>query len=130
MKNLFSFLVLLIPFFASSQNLTGIWRGHFLSNNSNYLEKLSGLEDRYKFEIQLDQRDKLFNGVTYSYKTTVFYGKADCRGVVNTKTKKVLIEELKIVEVRMSEGSDACIMTLFLSYSKNGPEEFMEGTYT
>jgi hypothetical protein len=30
----------------------------------------------------------------------------------------------------MSEGSDACIMTLFLNYSKNGDEEFMEGTYT
>jgi len=30
----------------------------------------------------------------------------------------------------MSEGSDACIMTLFLNYTKNGDEEFMEGTYT
>jgi len=94
------------------------------------LERIYGLDDRYKFEIQLDQRNKLFNGVTYSYKTTVFYGKADCRGQVNDKTKKVLLEELKITEVRMSEGSDACIMTLFLNYSKNGDDEFMEGSYT
>ena len=94
------------------------------------LERLYGVEDRYKFEIQLDQRNKLFSGVTYSYKTTVFYGKADCRGQVNDKTKKVLLEELKIVEVRMTDGSDACIMTLFLNYSKNGDDEFMEGTYT
>jgi hypothetical protein len=41
-----------------------------------------------------------------------------------------MLEELRIVEVRMSEGSDACIMTLFLNYSKNGDGEFMEGTYT
>jgi hypothetical protein len=130
MKNIFIFLFLLIPFLASSQNVTGIWRGHFQSSNSKMLERLYGLDDRYKFEIQLDQQNKLFNGVTYSYKTTVFYGKANCRGQVNDKEKKILLEELKIVEVRMSEGSDACIMTLFLNYSRNGSDEFMEGTYT
>ncbi len=129
MKIILSFF-LLLPFFASSQDLTGIWRGHFQQNYSSVLERIYGVEDRYKFEIQLDQRNKDFNGVTYSYKTTVFYGKADCRGAVNYQTKKVLLEELKIVEVRMSEGSDACIMTLFLNYSKNGEDEIMEGTYT
>ncbi len=130
MKNIFFFLFSLVPLLASSQDLTGIWRGHFQSSSSSMLERLYGIEDRYKFEIQLDQRNKLFSGVTYSYKTTVFYGKADCRGQVNDKTKKVLLEELKIVEVRMTDGSDACIMTLFLNYSKNGDDEFMEGTYT
>jgi hypothetical protein len=130
MKNLFFFLFSLAPFLASSQDLTGIWRGHFQSNNTNVIDRIYGIEDRYKFEIQLDQRNKLFHGVTYSYKTTVFYGKADCQVQVNDNTKKVLLEELKIVEVRMSEGSDACIMTLFLNYSKNGDDEFMEGTYT
>ena len=40
------------------------------------------------------------------------------------------MEELKIVEVRMSGLSDACIMTFFLQYSKSGDEEFLEGTYT
>ena len=130
MKNVFVFFLLAVPFLASSQNVTGIWRGYFQSSNSKMLERIYGLDDRYKFEIQLDQRNKLFNGVTYSYKTTVFYGKADCRGQVNDKTRKVLLEELKITEVRMSEGSDACIMTLFLNYSKNGDDEFMEGSYT
>ena len=130
MKKSSLFLLVFIPFLASSQNLTGIWRGHFQSSNSKMLERIYGLDDRYKFEIQLDQSGKAFNGVTYSYKTTVFYGKADCKGEVNDKTKKVLLEELKIVEVRMSEGSDACIMTLLLNYSKNGNDEFMEGTYS
>lgn len=93
------------------------------------LEQLLGEEDRYKFEIQLDQRSKKFQGVTYSYKTTVFYGKATCTGAVNTSTKKVILEELKIVELRMVAGS-ACIMTCFLQYSKSGDEEFLEGSYT
>ncbi|HLA58232.1 MAG TPA: hypothetical protein VK622_05710, partial [Puia sp.] len=115
--------------FASAQEMTGIWRGHFRSSNSRIMELL-GEDDRYKFELQLDQKAKAFDGVTYSYKTTVFYGKASCQGTINTKTKKVFLEELKIVEVRMSGGSEACIMTCFLQYSKLGDEEFLEGTYT
>ncbi len=88
-----------------------------------------GEDDRYKFEVQLDQRNKNFKGVTYSYKTTVFYGKAVCNGTINPSTKKVFLEELKIVEVKMV-GGDACIMTCFLQYSKSGDEEFLEGTYS
>ena len=130
MKRTFLLTLMILPLLAFSQDLTGVWRGNFKSNNSSVLEKIYGIEDRYKFEVQIDQRNQAFQGVTYSYKTTVFYGKASAKGSVNPKTKKVLLEEIKIVEVRMSDGSDACIMTLFLSYSKNGDEEFMEGTYT
>jgi hypothetical protein len=130
MRKLLLFFFCCGSFSALSQDLTGIWRGHFRSSGSSrILEQLLGEEDRYKFEIQLDQTNKQFQGVTYSYKTTVFYGKATCRGAVNTKTKKVLLEELKIVELRMV-GGEACIMTLFLQYSKSGDEEFLEGSYT
>lgn len=130
MSRLILLLFCCISFSAVGQDLTGIWRGTFRSSSGNrMLEQLLGEEDRYKFEIQLDQRNKQFNGVTYSYKTTVFYGKATCSGAVNTNTKKVLLEELKIVELRMAGGS-ACIMTCFLQYSKSGDEEFLEGSYT
>lgn len=109
------------------QDLTGIWRGQFRSNNR--MMQLMNIDDRYKFEVQIAQKAKAFQAVTYSYKTTEFYGKADAKGTIHTGTKKVLIEELKIVEVRMRSGSDACIMTCFLQYSKNGEEEFLEGSY-
>lgn len=123
------FLFLCCSLSAIGQDLTGIWRGHFRSSGNRMIEQLLGEEDQYKFEIQLDQKNKQFNGVTYSYKTKVFYGKATCSGAVNIKTKKVIIEELKIVELRMAGGS-ACIMTCFLQYSKSGNEEFLEGSYT
>ncbi len=129
MKRFLFFLFCLVYFSASAQDLTGIWRGNFNSNNGRLLEML-GQDSRYKFEVQLDQRNKAFEGVTYSYLTTVFYGKASCKGTVNPQTKKVLLEELRIVEVRMSNGSTACIMTCFLQYSKIGEEEFLEGTYS
>ena len=129
MKKCLLFLFCLVSFSAIGQDLTGIWRGHFRSAGNRMIEQLLGEEDRYKFEVQLDQKSKHFNGVTYSYKTTVFYGKATCSGAVNTSTKKVILEELKIVELRMVAGS-ACIMTCFLQYSKSGEEEFLEGSYT
>src|SRR5687767_1258984 len=83
-----------------AQDLTGIWRGNFrqtpIAANSKLMELLGG-EQRYKFEVQIDQRNKQFAGVTYSYLTTVFYGKATCRGTVDPRTKKVMLEELKLV---------------------------------
>ena len=116
-----------------AQDVTGIWRGYF--NQVEYSRdgdgnKIAIPQERYKFEIQLDQQKGRFEGVTYSYLSTIFYGKATASGTVNQNSKKILLEELKIVEVRMSGLSDACIMTCFLQYSKSGDEEFLEGTYT
>ena len=109
-----------------SQSLTGIWRGYF--NQINYQRE--GESTRYKFEVQIDQDNNLFQAVTYSYLSTLFYGKAQAKGTINLKTNKVYLEELKIVEVRMSGFSGACIMTCFLQYSRSGAEEYLEGKYT
>lgn len=111
-----------------AQDLTGIWRGSFVSLSDRF-QSLGGFSDRYKLEVQIDQHDKTFNSVTYSYKTTLFYGKATANGTVNPKTGKVWLEEIKIVELKMQFGS-ACIMTYKLQYSKNDNEEFLEGTWT
>ena len=126
-----AFFLMTLP--ALAQDVTGIWRGYF--NQVEYSRDLDGNkiaipQERYKFEIQLDQQKGRFEGVTYSYLSTIFYGKATASGTVNQTSKKILLEELKIVEVRMSGLSDACIMTCFLQYSKSGDEEFLEGTYT
>jgi hypothetical protein len=132
MKSLILFLLLGAGFCVQAQDLTGIWRGNFrrtpTAANGRLLDLLGG-DERYKFEVQIDQHDKNFKGVTYSYLTTVFYGKATCQGTFNPATKQVMLEETKIVEVRMAGGSDACIMTLFLKYTKKEGEEFLEGNY-
>lgn len=132
MKPFLLFLFYCISISVQAQDVTGIWRGNFnqSSNSANRLMELLGAEDRYKFEVQLNQTNKTFEGVTYSYKTTVFYGKATCKGTVNPATKKVMLEEMKLVELRMSMPGDACVMTLFLQYSKVNDEEFLEGNYS
>jgi hypothetical protein len=129
MRAMFSFLLALLFIEASAQDLTGIWRGHFKSTNYSRLLDSLGLEDRYKFETQITQNNKQFEGVTYSYRTTVFYGKASCIGTVSSKTKKVILGENKLLEVKSADGG-ACLMTCFLQYTKVGNEEFLEGTYT
>ncbi|MET0298867.1 MAG: hypothetical protein ABW036_03870, partial [Flavitalea sp.] len=107
MKKILPGLLLLLSLFARSQDVTGIWRGSFLGQQ-NKLMQMMGEEDRYKFEIQLAQNQKSFEGVTYSYKTTIFYGKASCKGTVNTVNNKVFLEELKLLELKVLNGNSAC----------------------
>lgn len=121
-------ILLLFTKLSVAQDLSGIWRGSFYS--SEKLLNILSTEDRYKLEVQLDQSSKSLQGVSYSYKTTVFYGKAVANGKINITTGKVRLEELKIVEIRMQENSYACVMTYYLQYSKNGNEEILEGEYS
>ncbi|HTL09464.1 MAG TPA: hypothetical protein VL307_14435 [Chitinophagaceae bacterium] len=121
------FFLLTLPVF--SQDLTGIWRGSFVGAD-NKMTDLFNLQDRYKYEVQIDQHGKTFNGVTYSYKRTEFYGKASSNGTINPTTGKVVLQELKLLELKMASSSYACWMICFLQYSKNGDEEFLEGKYS
>src|SRR5664279_1584854 len=110
-----------------AQDLTGIWRGHFRGNDG--LERLTGnYDDRYKIEVQIAQTRNHFEAVTYSYKSTEFYGKAEAAGSLNTQTKKVLLKEGKLLEVRYATGG-VCIMTCFMQYTKLGDDEYLQGTY-
>jgi hypothetical protein len=117
-----------------AQELTGIWRGHFRSNDGmeRLVESSDGrykiYDDRYKMEVQIAQTHNQFEAITYSYKNTEFYGKAEATGTLNADTKKVLLKEGKLLEVRYA-NSGVCIMTCFLQYSKLGNDEYLQGTY-
>jgi hypothetical protein len=119
------YFLLLLSLAAPAQSLTGIWRGYFAQNSFGFYE------DRYKFEIQIEQgkRDAIA-GVTYSYKTTVFYGKAVLQGVYTKSTKNLVLNELKLVELKIGDDSQPCLMTCYLEYDKMGSTETLTGTYT
>ncbi len=127
-KIYFPILFLFIAITSNAQDLTGVWRGHFRANSIS--SRMMNYDDRYKIEVQIAQRNDAFQGVTYSYLTTVFYAKAEANGTINPNTKKVLLRELKLVDVKTASGGDVFSMTYFLKYSKLGDEEFLEGTYT
>jgi hypothetical protein len=128
-RHFFCWLVFFCLGFAPSlgaQDLTGIWRGHFRSDDG--LERLAGIsDDRYKMEVQIAQTHNHFEAVTYSYKSAEFYGKASATGSLNIQTKKVLLKEAKLLEYRSNGG--VCIMTCFLQYTRLGNDEYLQGTY-
>lgn len=111
--------VTILPFSLVAQNLTGIWKGYFITKDFS----------QYKVEFQLKQSKKTLKGVSYSYLTTVYYGKATMSGKLQDAAQ-LSIQELKTVEVKESEGSVTCLMNYQLNYSRSGREEYLEGSFT
>lgn len=113
---------------AQGQSITGIWRGYFSSSNGLYREGIQ--EEMYKYEIQIDQQpNNGIKGVTYSYKTTVFYGKATFQGIYNIKSKTVILKETGLVDLKIGDKSEPCLMTCYLDYTKMGKLEVLQGTF-
>ena len=125
------FLFILLIATAYSQNLTGIWRGTFVQKEFNPMIGRF-VEDTYKFEVQINHHpnNNAIEGVTYSYKTVVFYGKAAMDGIYTPKTKNILIKETKLLDSIVRDMSNTCLMTCYLDYSKKGNTEILSGTYT
>ena len=106
--------------FSSAQDLTGIWKGYFITNDG----------EQYKLEFQVKQNNTLsVTGVSYSYLDVRFYGKATMTGSINRSEKKFQIQELRTVEVKNTSGSGTCLMKYIFTYDKSGREEFLEGTF-
>jgi hypothetical protein len=126
MKRTLSYLLLftlLLPFTpapVSAQNLTGIWKGYFISDGG----------EQYKLEFQVSQSNSYgVTGVSYSYLDIRFYGKATMTGNFVKTSSSFKIREIKTVEVKSSLGGATCIMNYNFKYSRSGKEEFLEGTY-
>jgi len=113
-------------------NITGIWRGYFLQQDKYYdFEKGRFVQDKYKYEVQINNLPtNNLEGVTYSYLNTTFYGKTSLQGIFTTASNNVIIKENKMLELKMSAGSDACLMTCYLSYYKEGDKEYLKGEYS
>lgn len=113
-------LIHFAPSNLSAQNLTGIWRGYFITESG----------ERYKLEFQINIPPKNFSsGVSYSYLDVRFYGKATMTGSYNKSSKNLKIREIKTVEVKNSSGGGTCIMNYDLFFTKEGKLEKLEGTY-
>jgi hypothetical protein len=122
------FFLLLTSFTADAQKLTGIWRGYFSSSNG--ISRENTREETYKYEIQIDQQSNNgIRGVTYSYKTTVFFGKAALSGIYTTATKSLILKETKMTELKIGDNSEPCLMTCYLDYTKMGKLEILEGNF-
>lgn len=120
---LFFFFLSLYSFDSFSQDVTGIWKGYFISEDGQH----------YRLEFQVKQNAKgevAVSGVSYSWQDDIkFYGKATMTGSFMRTSKNFKIKEIKTVEVKTAFGGGTCIMNYNLAYSRSGKEEFLEGTY-
>lgn len=124
LKTCISSILLLFCLCVQAQDITGVWRGTFVSG-------LGESKQRYKYEVQIENKpNNALGGVTYSYRTTIFYGKSSLQGIFMKKDKSVIIKENRLLDVKILDGSDACLMTCYLDYSKNGNVEVLEGTFS
>jgi hypothetical protein len=122
------FFLLLTSFTADAQKLTGIWRGYFSSSNG--ISRETTREETYKYEIQIEQQSNNgIRGVTYSYKTTVFFGKAALSGIYTTASKSLILKETKMIELKIGDNSEPCLMTCYLDYTKMGKLEMLTGNF-
>ena len=134
MKFIFTQILILFTTICFSQKLTGIWRGYFVNNTHFHLRSGQFVEDKYKYEVQInDLPDNSIQGVTYSYRdVNEFYGKAAIQGIFNKKGKTLLIRETKMLELKTNDQSTACLMTCYLEYKKSadGTKETLTGTFS
>jgi hypothetical protein len=107
-------------FLSSAQDVTGIWRGYFITDDGQ----------QYRFEVQMEPSNNSLSGVTYSYREKQFYGKCTMTGNFSNSSGNALIQEIKTIEVKMSLASVACIQKCLLTYARSGKEEFLEGTFS
>jgi len=125
-----SFFILLAIISGNAQSLTGIWRGYFIQKDFDLI-KGKPTEDKYKYEMQINNLpNNSIEGVTYSYKTTVFYGKAALQGIYTKKTKNIIFKEVKMLELKVTNNTAPCLMTCYLDYSKINGKETLTGTFT
>lgn len=112
----------IFSFNAFPQDVTGIWKGYFVSDDGQH----------YRLEFQIKQNANgtfAASGVSYSWQDDIrFYGKATMTGNFVRSSKNLRIREIKTVELK-NPGGITCIMNYDLVYSLSGKEEFLEGTY-
>jgi hypothetical protein len=117
---LITFSLFFLCLFSSAQDVTGIWKGYFITDRG----------EQYKLEFQVKQNNgSSITGVSYSYLDVRFYGKATMTGSLERTEKQFQIQELRTVEVKNLGGGGTCLMNYKFLYSKSGREEFLEGTF-
>jgi hypothetical protein len=120
-SSLSTFSLFFLYLFSPAQNLTGIWKGYFISE--------SGGQYKLEFQIKLNNSSSV-TGVSYSWGSNIsFYGKATMSGNFDKEEKKFQIQELRTVEVKNLDGGGTCLMNYKFVYTKSGREEFLEGTF-
>ena len=124
--NKFVFLLLsfLLPLFAFSQGITGIWKG-------TLTQSPGGCFPQYHVELQITNitKNNRITGICYHYSDVNNYVKKDFEGFYNPETGAISISEQKILVFRIPPDCTPCIRYFSLKHIKDVKKEYLSGDW-
>ena len=122
MRLLLCFLFLATVIALEAQDINGVWRGKLTQDPG-------GCYPEYFIELQIKQNASGISGFTYVYYDPSKYVKLNFTGNLNTTTKRMVINENKVVDYKIPKDCFPCIKTydLVLSYQDN--EDVLSGSW-
>jgi hypothetical protein len=112
---------LLFSLLTSSQDLTGFWKGS--------LDMRGGCFPVNNMEVQITVKDGIVSGSSYHFLDINNYVKKSITGTYNKVTKKIWIQETDVTTYKIPVTCQICIKYYDLTYSKNGNQEILSGTW-
>lgn len=108
-------------FVAPAQDLSGFWKGS--------LDMRGGCFPVNNMEVQISIKDGVVSGSSYHYLDVDNYVKKSITGRFDKPAKKIWIQETDVTTYKIPVTCQICIKFYDLTYSKNGNQEILSGTW-
>ena len=122
MKLQLSVFLFLLPVFAFTQQMNGIWKG-------TLTQQPGGCFPVYNVELQVNIVNNEVAGFCYHYSDILNYVKKNYTGFYNTATKTINIQEHKVTTFHIPSDCTPCIRYFTLTYAKEGNVETLSGDW-
>jgi len=120
--SLLLFLFFLTALVASSQDVSGTWKGE--------LTFVGGCFAKNNIEIQLKTVGDGVYGSSYHYLDVNNYIKKDASGYYDAKNRKLVVQEGAVTAQMLVDRCSICIKKFQFIYRKEGDKEFLDGFWT
>lgn len=114
-------LLLLITPFLQAQDLDGFWKGS--------LGMTGGCFQQNNIELQLHIRGTTVFGDSYHYQDVSNYVKKKISGTYDTASKRLTLHEDYVTTYHIPQTCSICMKNFYLSYSKEGNVEILNGSW-
>ena len=124
MKYVFIFLLFYTEL--AAQELTGVWKGYFITFSNKPFQDIQ----TYEFEVHLLQLDSnTLQMITISFQKEKFYCQANAKGTFNRKTKQIIINEYELNDIKYVDKKNACLMQCVLTLSTEKNKKTLKGEF-
>lgn len=113
---------LFISIVTNAQDLTGFWKGTLSMNR--------GCFSTNNLELQLTVRGTEVTGSSYQYLDINNYIKKNLHGTYDPATKKIYLQETKLVTYKIPVTCDICIKKFILHFNNQGSLEMLSGDWS